>query len=121
MQVMRLGNLMRIGSKAAISATALAMLSAAAFADSGKTVTFQNDTNAAIVKLQARATGTKVWPADAIKQVPLGVKKARPLTLAMAAACKYDLFLTFDDGRQLILQAVDVCGKPPVSIKQPAD
>ena len=90
-------------------------------ADSGKTIQLRNDTSSAIVKLQARQTGTKPWPLDVIKQIPLGVHKIRPIPLASATACKYDLFITFDDGRQIIQPGVNVCVPPPVSIKQTAD
>lgn len=103
---------------ATLVAGALAM---PAIADGAKTVTFHNETNSSIVQFQLRPTGTKVWSADSIKQVPLGVQKSRAIALANGAACKYDFFITFDDGRQTIQQGADVCAKGPVALKDAPD
>lgn len=102
-------------SQSAVCAGLIAVATVtAALAEGSPAIT--NATHYAIVAVQARPSGGTVWRSDLLGKATLGVGRTMPLALDPRPHCRYDLFVTFDDGHKVLRQNIDLCGRMPVQI-----
>ena len=73
-----------------------------------KPIKIVNGTNATMVAVQVRATGTKPWtPVEQRK--PLGFKGTLPVPPVDGTCRQYDIQVLFDDGHRVVKLAKRLC------------
>lgn len=82
---------------------------AAADAAAPRRIAVYNDSDFAMVQLQARLPKTKPWPIELLGKYSLGVGRSTKAVMPTGAACNYDLLATFDDGHKQQKLNVDTC------------
>jgi len=92
------------GSTIAILALAVTTAGAAP-----RQIQIYNDSDFAMVALQARPPMATTWPFDLLGKYSLGVGRSQTIALPAGDACVYDFLATFDDGHKLQKLAVNVC------------
>ena len=93
---------------------AAAVITTVALAAGPPTIT--NATHYAIVAVQARPAGGHAWKSDLLGKATIGVGKSMRLPLSSNGSCRYDLFVTFDDGHKVLRPNLYLCGKKPARI-----
>ncbi len=78
-------------------------------------ITVYNDSDFAMVRLEARLPRTQPWPIELLGKYSLGVGRDAKAALPDGAVCVYDLLATFDDGHKQQKLAVDTCKPGPIS------
>lgn len=97
----------------------IGLAAAAGDAASTREIAIYNDSDFAMVQLQARLPNTAPWPLDVLGKYSLGVGRSTKVSLPSDAVCVYDLLATFDDGRKQQLLAVDTCKPATITFKGP--
>ena len=72
-------------------------------------VAIYNDSDFALVQLQARAPKTKPWTFELLGKHSVGVGRPGKATMPPGPVCIYDLLATFDDGHKQQMLAVNTC------------
>jgi hypothetical protein len=78
-------------------------------------VAIYNDSDFAMVELQARLPKTKPWPFELLGKHSVGVGRAAKAAMPPGAVCVYDLLATFDDGHKQQKLAVNTCKPGTIS------
>ena len=78
-------------------------------------IAIYNDSDFAMVELQARLPKTKPWPFELLGKHSVGVGRAAKAAMPPGAVCVYDLLATFDDGHKQELSAVNTCKPGTIS------
>ena len=81
----------------------------AAAAAAPRQVAIYNDSDFAMVQLQARAPKTKPWTFELLGKHSVGVGRGAKATMPAGPGCLYDLLATFDDGHKQQMLAVNTC------------
>ncbi len=68
-----------------------------------------NDSDFALVQLQARAPKTKPWTFELLGKHSVGVGRGAKANMPAGPGCLYDLLATFDDGHKQQKLAVNTC------------
>lgn len=86
------------------------MLTGAAMADTPpRQIAILNDSDAAMVRLQARVPKTLPWPHDLLGPYAVGVGLTAKAAMPPGEQCLYDLLASFDDGSKQEMGGVDTC------------
>src|SRR5215475_3788081 len=72
-------------------------------------IAIYNDSDFAMVQLQARAPKTKLWAFELLGKHSVGVGRGAKANMPTGSACLYDLLATFDDGHKQQKLAVNTC------------
>ncbi len=75
-----------------------------------------NNSDFAMIQLQAKPAHAPVWTENLIGKYSLGVGRTAPATLNNGV-CAYDFLATYDDGHKTQRLAVDVCKAAPIEFK----
>ena len=78
-------------------------------------IAIYNDSDFAMVELQARLPKTKPWPFELLGKHSVGVGRAAKAAMPPGAVCVYDLLATFDDGHKQQKLAVNTCKPGTIS------
>lgn len=78
-------------------------------------IAIYNDSDFAMVELQARSPKTKPWPFEILGKHSVGVGRAAKAAMPPGPGCVYDLLATFDDGHKQELAAVNTCKPGTIS------
>jgi hypothetical protein len=78
-------------------------------------IAIYNDSDFAMVELQARLPRTKPWPFELLGKHSVGVGRAAKAAMPPGAVCVYDLLAAFDDGHKQELSAVNTCKPGTIS------
>jgi hypothetical protein len=88
--------------------TVLAMGLAAGAAAQTRQVPIYNDSDFAMVQLQAKPRTARIWPYDLLGKYSLGVGRGQNVSVPVNQGCIYDFLATFDNGRKQ-QKLVDLC------------
>jgi hypothetical protein len=89
---------------------------AAAPAPAKRQIAVLNDSNSAMLGLQARVPKQTIWQNDILGRYAIGVGLAGKVMLP-ASGCVYDMLASFDDGSRQQILGVDTCKPGPVVFK----
>jgi len=78
-------------------------------------IAIYNDSDFAMVELQARLPKTKPWPFELLGKHSVGVGRAAKAAMPPGPVCIYDLHATFDDGHKQEKLAVNTCKPGTIS------
>jgi hypothetical protein len=92
---------------AALAATLLGVVVAAG-PGAARSVRVYNNSDFAMVQLQAKPTRAPAWTQNLIGKYSLGVGRTAPAAVP-DGACAYDFLATYDDGHKTQRLSVDVC------------
>jgi hypothetical protein len=101
MRTLILGFALFLGAEAVAAAPALA--------PAPRQVAIYNDSDFALVQLQARAPRTKPWTFELLGKHSVGVGRPGKAAMPPGTVCIYDLLATFDDGHKQQMLAVNTC------------
>jgi|SRR5215471_7058308 len=97
-----------MGSRVGLAAAALFGAAIANGAAEARPVQVYNNSDFAMIQLQAKPARTPAWTLNLIGKYSLGVGKTQPASLP-DAGCSYDFLATYDDGHKTQRLGVDVC------------
>ncbi len=78
-------------------------------------IAIYNDSDFAMVALQARLTKPRPWPVELLGKHSVGVGRAAKAAMPPGPGCVYDMLATFDDGHKQELAAVNTCKPGTIS------
>jgi hypothetical protein len=97
-------------SQAGMAALAAVLLSATATPGAAREVHIYNNSDFAMIQLQARPAHAPAWTENnLIGKYSLGVGRTSPPASLPDTGCAYDFLATYDDGHKTQRLAVNVC------------
>jgi hypothetical protein len=99
-----------MGAQSGSLAVTVALLGAVLVAGAAvaRPVQIYNNSDFAMIQLQAKPAHTRAWTENLIAKYSLGVGKTQAARL-QDAGCAYDFLATYDDGHKAQRLAVNVC------------